>query len=38
MLYPSQDHGFDDPESWIDEYRRIERLFDRHLGGGTSGP
>ena len=31
MLYPSQNHGFDDPESWIDEYKRIERFFDRHL-------
>jgi dipeptidyl aminopeptidase/acylaminoacyl peptidase len=31
MLYPSQDHGFTDPESWIDEYRRIERLFRREL-------
>jgi dipeptidyl aminopeptidase/acylaminoacyl peptidase len=31
MLYPSQDHGFTDPESWIDEYKRIERLFVREL-------
>ncbi len=31
MLYPSQDHGFADPDSWVDEYKRIERLFDRHL-------
>jgi dipeptidyl aminopeptidase/acylaminoacyl peptidase len=31
MLYPSQDHGFDDPASWIDEYKRIERLFERNL-------
>ena len=31
MLYPSQDHGFTDPESWIDEYKRIERLFLREL-------
>lgn len=37
MLYPSQDHGFDDPDSWIDEYRRIERLFDRHLMPEPSG-
>lgn len=27
MLYPSQGHGFTDPASWIDEYRRIEELF-----------
>jgi len=31
MLYPSQNHAFTDPASWIDEYRRIERFFDRHL-------
>ncbi len=31
MLYPSQDHGFTDPDCWIDEYRRIERLFMREL-------
>jgi dipeptidyl aminopeptidase/acylaminoacyl peptidase len=31
MLYPSQDHGFSDADSWFDEYRRIERFFDRHL-------
>ena len=31
MLYPSQDHAFTDPECWIDEYRRIERLFLREL-------
>ncbi len=31
MLYPSQDHAFTDAESWIDEYRRIERLFVREL-------
>ncbi|MCP4725877.1 MAG: prolyl oligopeptidase family serine peptidase, partial [bacterium] len=31
MLYPSQNHGFTDPESWIDEYRRIERFMDKHL-------
>jgi len=33
MLYPSQGHGFTDPASWIDEYGRIERFFDRHLRG-----
>jgi len=31
MLYPSQGHGFSDPASWIDEYKRIERLFLREL-------
>jgi len=31
MVYPSQRHGFTDPDSWIDEYRRIEKLFDDYL-------
>lgn len=30
-IYPSQDHGFTDPESWLDEYKRIEALFEREL-------
>ncbi len=38
MLYPSQDHGFTDPESWIDEYRRIERLFVRELRPAPAAP
>jgi dipeptidyl aminopeptidase/acylaminoacyl peptidase len=37
MLYPSQDHAFTDPESWIDEYRRIERLFLRELKPAPGG-
>jgi dipeptidyl aminopeptidase/acylaminoacyl peptidase len=35
MLYPSQEHAFTDPASWIDQYRRIERFFDRHLMGAA---
>jgi dipeptidyl aminopeptidase/acylaminoacyl peptidase len=35
MLYPSQGHGFDDPDSWVDEYKRIERLFVRELKPGS---
>jgi dipeptidyl aminopeptidase/acylaminoacyl peptidase len=31
MLYPSQAHGFTDPESWVDEYGRIEGYMDRYL-------
>ncbi len=31
MLYPSQNHGFEDGPHWLDEYRRIERLFARCL-------
>jgi dipeptidyl aminopeptidase/acylaminoacyl peptidase len=31
MLYPSQDHGFEDGMHWLDEYRRIERFLVRCL-------
>lgn len=31
MLYPSENHGFVRPESWADEYERIEALFEKHL-------
>ncbi|HSJ09211.1 MAG TPA: prolyl oligopeptidase family serine peptidase [Longimicrobiales bacterium] len=35
-VYPVEDHGFVEPSSWTDEYRRILELFDRHLlGRGT---
>jgi dipeptidyl aminopeptidase/acylaminoacyl peptidase len=43
MIYPRESHGFVGPESWIDEYRRIEAFFDRTLAaappgaGGVSG-
>ena len=30
-VYPVVDHGFVEPSSWTDEYRRILELFDRHL-------
>ena len=30
-FYPTQNHGFTDPLSWVDEYRRIELLFDKYL-------
>lgn len=30
-VYPVEDHAFQGPSSWTDEYRRILRLFDRHL-------
>lgn len=29
--YPLEDHGFVEPSSWADEYRRIFRLFERVL-------
>ncbi|MFV0277295.1 MAG: S9 family peptidase [Parahaliea sp.] len=30
-IYPLDAHGFTHPESWLDEYRRIFRLMERHL-------
>jgi dipeptidyl aminopeptidase/acylaminoacyl peptidase len=29
--YPLEDHGFVEPSSWTDEYKRILKLFDRNL-------
>lgn len=29
--YPLEDHGFTEPESWLDEYRRIYKLFREEL-------
>ncbi len=31
MLYPSENHGFVRPESWADEYERIQAFFEQHL-------
>ena len=31
MMYPGEKHGFKEPESWIDEYGRIEEFFVEHL-------
>ncbi len=31
MPYPVEDHGFVEPTSWADEYRRIYELFERSL-------
>lgn len=31
MAYPVEGHAFTEPESWYDEYRRIDEFFDRHL-------
>jgi len=31
MIYPEEPHGFNEPESWYDEYSRIEDFFDRYL-------
>lgn len=30
-IYPVEPHGFRRPESWLDEYRRILKLFETHL-------
>ena len=30
-VYPVEGHGFEEPASWTDEYRRILELFERHL-------
>ncbi len=30
-LYPVEPHGFREPASWLDEYRRILKLFETHL-------
>jgi len=31
-VFPVEDHGFKEPTSWTDEYRRILRLYETHLG------
>lgn len=33
-VYPVENHGFVEPASWTDEYRRIFELFERTLNGG----
>lgn len=30
-IYPVEPHGFVQPSSWLDEYRRIYKLFETHL-------
>lgn len=30
-VYPAEAHGFVEPSSWLDEYRRILKLFETHL-------
>ncbi|TSA23128.1 S9 family peptidase [bacterium] len=31
-VFPVEDHGFKEPTSWMDEYKRILRLFETNLG------
>ncbi len=33
-VYPVESHGFVEPTSWTDEYRRIFELFERTIGNG----
>jgi dipeptidyl aminopeptidase/acylaminoacyl peptidase len=35
-VYPVEDHGFVEPTSWADEYKRIFRLFEIHLNKGIA--
>uniref|UniRef100_UPI003F70E18D hypothetical protein n=1 Tax=Sediminibacterium sp. TaxID=1917865 RepID=UPI003F70E18D len=30
-VYPIEDHGFVEPSSWTDEYKRILKLFNERL-------
>jgi dipeptidyl aminopeptidase/acylaminoacyl peptidase len=30
-VYPVEDHGFVQPSSWADEYKRILKLFEKNL-------
>ncbi|HEY7215639.1 MAG TPA: prolyl oligopeptidase family serine peptidase [Thermoanaerobaculia bacterium] len=30
-VYPLEDHGFVQPTSWLDEYRRVFKLFETHV-------
>ncbi len=30
-VYPVEDHGFKEPSSWLDEYKRIFKLFEKEL-------
>lgn len=36
-IYPVEPHGFRKPSSWLDEYRRVFKLFEANLGPGASG-
>ncbi len=31
MVYPSENHGFTDPNAWFDEYYRMYHFFERHV-------
>lgn len=31
MMYPTERHSFQDPDAWLDEYKRIGAFFKKHL-------
>ena len=35
-VFPVEDHGFREPASWADEYKRILKLFERTLKPSTN--
>ena len=37
VVYPVEDHGWDEIPTRRDSYRRMTDFFDRHLGGGPGG-
>jgi dipeptidyl aminopeptidase/acylaminoacyl peptidase len=37
-LYPVEGHGFEEPSSWTDEYRRILELIEESVGPRRTGP
>ncbi|HEX9614548.1 MAG TPA: prolyl oligopeptidase family serine peptidase, partial [Bacteroidota bacterium] len=37
-VYPLEDHGFKEESSWMDEYKRILKLFDQKLVKGPTTP
>ncbi|MBF9237064.1 prolyl oligopeptidase family serine peptidase [Hymenobacter sp. BT683] len=37
-VYPVEDHGFVEPSSWTDEYKRILKLFETNLNPGGTPP
>jgi dipeptidyl aminopeptidase/acylaminoacyl peptidase len=38
MFYPFENHGFVRPESWADEYERIQWFFEKHLAAAPPTP
>jgi dipeptidyl aminopeptidase/acylaminoacyl peptidase len=36
-IYPVEPHGFREPSSWLDEYRRVWKLFEANLGAKAEG-